>query len=216
MDVSAILIGFAIGVVVAAPIGPVNIMTIQRSMRYGFLAGLATGIGGVGGDVLFASIAAHGVTAVTQFIEGHSLTIQLVGALLLLLFGVRIMRVHPHIEPSADSGPPGALGGMVQAFAMTVTNPAAVFGFLFIFGSLGDWGIAPGNYWTAWSLVAGVAAGSMAWWTTIAGIVAMVRHHLKDRTLEIINRVAGAALLIFGIVVLIRLVVVVFFPDFSL
>nr|WP_319772943.1 LysE family transporter [Breoghania sp.] len=205
--------GIGIGLIVSAPVGPVNLMTIQRALMQGFRPALAAGVGAVFADTLYAAVAAFGVSTVTHFLADHRLAIQAIGGVLLIGFGLVTLRSHPHIDrfevtrgvsrPGATSGK-GILPSMLAAFVMTLTNPGAVLGFLAIFGSLGDW--APPRHDTlgAVILVSGVALGAFVWWTGLAAFVRIVRDKLTDHWLEAINLAAGALLTIFGSVILVR------------
>ncbi|MQT14031.1 LysE family translocator [Rhizobiales bacterium Sp-1] len=203
LDVGLVATGFVIGVVATAPVGPVNIMTIQRAFRHGFFAGLSAGIGAVIADALYASLAAFGVTAVSTFITDHVRIIQVIGALVMFWFGWRIYRTHPHLNDRNDTGG-GLFSGIPTAFLLTITNPGAVFGFIALIGGLGDLAPAPGDWLGALQLVGGLVVGSLSWWMLIAGLVTMFRSRLDDRWLERINHAAAGLLFVFGVVVLVR------------
>lgn len=204
IDVWLLIKGIGIGILFSAPIGPVNIMCIQLAFRRGFLAGFAAGLGAVCADGLFAAMAAYGFTAISEFITGWSHQFQFVGAVVLIMFGIRIIRTHPHLDASAP-----AAGNMVStalaSFGMTVTNPATVLGFIAVFGSLGEFAPAPGDYLGATTLVLGVLAGGSAWWFMVASLVSLVRARMTDRALELINHAAGGILVLFGVAILARL-----------
>lgn len=198
-----------IGVAAAAPVGPVNVMTLQRALRYGFIPGLSAGAGSALADVLFATIAAFGITAARTFIDDHARGIQLVGGLLVIAFGIRILASHPRLEEIRRDGSGGLLSGTAIGFAMTITNPGAVLGFIALFGALGDWAPEQGDWLGAGELVAGVALGTLTWWTTLAGLVTRFRASLTQTMLERINWVAGGIMTAFGVVILARLILVV-------
>lgn len=203
-----ILLGVAIGFIAAAPVGPVNVMAMQRAFRRGFIPGVITGTGSVIADAMFAAAAAFGLTAVGDFFEGHARTIQVVGGVILILFGLRIVLSHPHINAVDGERSQGTLSGMAAAFALTITNPGALLGFLALFGTLGEWAPEPGDWLAASELVLGVAAGCLLWWVMISAIVARLRVHLDDHWLERLNWVAGGLLTALGTVILIRLAVI--------
>lgn len=202
-DISLIIKGIGIGILFSAPIGPVNIMCIQQAFKRGFFPGLAAGIGAVFADGFFAAVAAYGITAVSAFIEGWSVWFQLVGGIALVIFGIRIAREHPHLDP--DVGGASVLATALASFGMTITNPATILGFLAVFGSLGDLAPEPGDYVGASLLVAGVLAGGTGWWFFVSGLVSLLRDRMTDRSLQRINQVAGGLLMIFGVVILGRL-----------
>ncbi|MER2604589.1 MAG: LysE family transporter [Siculibacillus sp.] len=204
IDVPLLLTGFGVGVLFSAPVGPVNILCLQRAFRSGFFSGLAAGLGAVAADGLFAAVAAFGITAVSGFVEGHSLWLQLIGGALLIVFGVRVARAHPHLDDEA--GEARSLSATAAAtFGMTITNPATVLGILALFGSLGDLAPEPGNWLAAAQFVLGVVAGGAAWWFLVATLVGLLRERMTDETLARINLVAGAILILFGVGVLARL-----------
>ncbi|SDT92853.1 LysE family translocator [Stappia sp. ES.058] len=194
------LIGIAIGVATSAPVGPVNIAAIQRAFRSGFLPGLFAGAGAVLADGIYAGFAAFGITAVSDFVERHSGLIQITGGMLVILFGARVLAAHPHF--TEEDGPPsGLLAGMVTGFAITITNPGVVLGFLAIFGSLGKWAPDPGDYAGATAMVAGVVAGATGWWVFISATVSRLRARITDAWLVWINRASGGLLIVFGLAI---------------
>lgn len=203
-DAMLLITGFGLGVVFSAPVGPVNILCIQRAFRSGYLSGLAAGLGAVCADGIFATVAAFGITAVSGFVEGHSLWLQAIGGVLLLIFGLRVARARPHLEP--EEGEPTSLPATAAAtFGMTLTNPATVLGMLALFGSLGDLAPAHGDWLGAGLFVAGVVSGGASWWFVVATVVAILRDRMTDTTLVRINVVAGGLLMVFGAAMLARL-----------
>lgn len=199
-----VVTGYGVGIVLSAPVGPVNILCIQRAFRSGFLSGLAAGMGAVTADALFAALAAFGFGAVSGFVEGHSHVLQAVGGLVLLLYGVRVARAHPHLDASGPA-PTSLSATAIGTFGMTVTNPATIFGFLALFGSLGDLAPGPGDRLGAGLFVVGVFAGGATWWFAVSMLVAFLRDRMTDDTLARINQVAGGLLVLFGAVMLGRL-----------
>lgn len=196
------LIGLAIGVLTSAPVGPVNIMVLRRAFRSGFLSAFLIGLGAALADAVFATAAIFGISAVSDFMEGHRGLIQIVGAGILAVFGLVIMRSHLHIDRGGQGSLDHALlRDVLAAFAMTITNPGAVLGFLAIFGGLGDWGPDPDDLTGALIMLAGVVSGASLWWALVAGGVAALRDRLTDRWLDGVNRLAGLALIAFAVVI---------------
>jgi threonine/homoserine/homoserine lactone efflux protein len=194
-------LGFAIGMATSAPVGPVNIMALHRALRSGFLAGLTTALGALLADTMFAAAALFGLAAIVGFIEGHAGLIRLVGGVVLVVFGVLIMRKHPHF----NAGPVargGLLAGAATAFAMTITNPGAVLGILALIGGLGDRGPEPGDFRGALAILLGVMLGGATWWLAICGLAHRFRARITDKWLDWINEVAGLMLVLFGLAVL--------------
>lgn len=203
-DWSLLATGLGIGVLVAAPIGPVNIMCIHRAVRGGFFPGLSAGVGAVFADGIFAAIAAFGITAIADFVTGHLPVVKLCGGIVLVLFGLVVgLRPAPlQAVGEEDDSRLGMAGAVVAAFILAITNPGTLLGFLGIFGGLGD-AVAHRSREEAAILVVGVMAGSLLWWAVLSGGVSHYRSHVRDRWLKAFNLIASAGLLLFGIAVLV-------------
>jgi len=201
-----ILSGLVIGVAVAAPIGPVNLICIRRTLKYGMLNGFVSGAGAAVGDGVFAIVAAFGVTAVITFVAAYSGWLQLVGSVFLLGLGVRTWFDHPHLN---DKLPEGSLGDLLPVisvtFFLTITNPATMLGFIAIFGGVADFTIGTENYMRAALLVASVITGSVLWWAAITGFVSLFRDKMTDNGLEILNKISAVIIVVFGAAILGRL-----------
>lgn len=195
-------IGLVIGVLVAAPVGPVNVLCVQRAIERGFWGGMAAGLGAVIGDGLIAFCAAMGVGAITGAVQQHRAIIQIVGGLALIAFGLRLYFAAPRIEPRQ----PGQVGtaslreyawDIPQTFLLTITNPGAVLGLFAIFGGVSTFVEVDSNI-DALTMVAAIMAGSLGWWVLISNLIGRVRHRLNPASLTIINKIAGLLLAGFG------------------
>lgn len=188
--------GAVIGLIMAIPVGPVNLLAISRTLRHGFLAGFVAGLGGMVADTVLAVIAAFGVTWVIDFVEGNARPIQFGGGILLVVMGIAAMRSHPHLERSTTVAPSSSVWrGGVSAFFMTVSNPGAAIAMLALFGSLGDLEDVERGGFASMIVVAGVAAGSTIWWFLLATMVGRLRDRLSDGWLHRVNMTAGVVLL---------------------
>lgn len=192
------LLGLGIGLMTSAPVGPVNIMALRRAIHFGFSAGILVGLGAVVADTLFAAAALFGISAVAEFVELHEFWIKVTGAALLVVFAIAVLRSHPHVDRDREGFDHTLLRDSAAAFAMTITNPGAVLGFLAIFGSLGDWAPQPGDHFGAAAMLAGVSCGAFLWWCLVAGGVTALRDRFTDKWLEMVNRIAGIALIVFA------------------
>ena len=192
-----IALGILGGIFVTAPLGPVNVLIMQRALRHGFPSAVAAGSGAALADVIFAAVAAFGVSTVSVFIEGHSRIIQLVGGIVVVLIGARILwrQVPRAARPPQDERELGAVQMSAATFFLTITNPATIFGFLAYFGALGEWGPSQGDFAGNLQLVVGVAIGTLGWWCAVAGIITRLRVRLTEETIGRFNLVAGALLL---------------------
>jgi threonine/homoserine/homoserine lactone efflux protein len=223
------IIGALIGVLIAAPVGPVNIVCIQRTLERGFWGGFAAGLGAVLADGIIATVAAFGATAISGFMRDHQLKIELIGGFILIAFGVRIYLSQPKIVATAttnlarlrrlaDSVPQFLrptlrykiwrlmphLNIVPQTFFLTITNPGAILGLFALFGGatsvLGGISTAP----QAVTFVASIMAGSLAWWAGLSQLIAKVRHKLTEGRLKRINQVSGVVLVAFGMVLFVQ------------
>ncbi len=230
-ETQLILTGLAIGVIVAAPVGPVNVLCIQRTLERGFWAGVAAGSGAVLGDGLIAAAAAFGITAISNLTTDYRTTIQLVGGAIVLLFGVRLYFATPRLveggsrwselrriaEMIPDAFRPMMryqiwkivphAGVIPQSFFLTVTNPGAILGMFAIFGGLGSLAGGFVSYADAFTLVLGVMGGSLLWWVGLARIISSLRHKLDEERLQRINQIAGGVLVGFGVLLIGQLLV---------
>ncbi|WP_428644401.1 LysE family translocator [Roseibium sp.] len=200
------LIGYVIGILTTAPVGPVNIMAIQHAVHSGFRQGVYVGLGAVLADSIFAACAIFGVSAVTNFIDNQFYLIEMIGGVLLLGFGIKIWHTHPHIHKDGNGKRRGFWGEATAAFFMAITNPGAIFAFIAIFGVLGDYRPAHGNHLGALTMVAGIACGATSWWVVVSASVSHFKHRIDDHWLDRINHIAGVLLIAFGGLIYLNLV----------
>jgi threonine/homoserine/homoserine lactone efflux protein len=209
-----IISGVFIGLIVAVPIGPVNLICIRRTINFGPLNGFVAGLGAALGDGIFAMVIGFGLTAVRQWIEHHSTLIQLSGGLLLIIFGAYTYvadPLHGRAVERKDVQEPNRASlarTFASTFALTITNPATLFGFTVLFAGVG--GIAAtasiGRFDAAF-IVAGVVGGSTLWWFTLTTVIGLFHARIDAAVMKIINHVSGLAVCLFGLIVLARLAV---------
>lgn len=204
MDSPLFLRGLLIGFAIAAPVGPIGILCIRRSLAGGFAPGFATGLGAAAADGLYGAVAAFGLTAVSSFLVAQQGWLRLGGGTALLALGLSIALKRP-AQPGADNGasPIGAdglAGAFASTFLLTVANPATILSFVAIFAGLGvSAGGGASGAWGAALVVLGVFLGSAAWWLFLAWISAALRRQFPPRAMRWINRASGAAIAAFGI-----------------
>jgi threonine/homoserine/homoserine lactone efflux protein len=200
--IQLMLAGIGIGLLVAAPIGPVNVLCIQRAVTNGFWGGVAAGLGAVLGDGLLAAIAAFSMTAISDVMIAYSGPIQLFGGLLLIIFGIGLLLARPMllIAPGQKSHLWDHWGIIPQTFFLTISNPGAILGMLALVGGLGSLMGGLDTYLEALLLVASIMGGSLVWWLGLSELIATIRHRLTEGRLKLINSVAGSILIAFGAV----------------
>jgi putative LysE/RhtB family amino acid efflux pump len=186
--------GALLGFSIAAPVGPIGLLCIRRSLTHGAAAGIAGGLGTAAADAAYAAVAAFGLTAVSAALAAAALPLQVAGILGLAVLGVRTFAQPP---AAAAAAPRRAHAGLfAQTFFLTLTNPATILSFAAVFAGLGV--MNTGDAGRAGALVGGTFAGSLAWWIILSSAVSAARGRITAAHLLWINRAAGAALLVFA------------------
>jgi threonine/homoserine/homoserine lactone efflux protein len=185
--------GLVIGFSIAAPVGPIGLLCIRRTLAEGRLSGLVTGLGAATADAVYGCVAGLGLTAVSGFLMGQQVPLGVVGGAFLCFLGVRTFLGRSATQPAPARGR-GLVGAYLSTFVLTLTNPMTIFSFAAVFAGLGGAGAATGSF----ALVAGVFAGSCAWWLLLSGGVAMFRTQVRPTWLTAINRGAGLVLFACG------------------
>lgn len=194
--------GIMIGILLAMPFGPVNLLCLQRALERGFWGGIAAGVGVVIGDGLIALFAALGVGAVTGVIRHYRMSVQTIGGLALVIFGIRLYFTRPQLLPDElHEGRRPSLAAFAwdvpQTFFLTITNPGAVLGLFAIFGGISSF-VEVESYIDAFTMVAAVMGGSLLWWVVLSHTISRFRHRIDVDMLRLLNRLASIILLGFG------------------
>lgn len=203
MDIIFFLRGLLIGFSIAAVVGPIGLLCISRTLQRGFLYGFVTGLGAATADAAYGSLAAFGLTLISNVLISQQNWIRLIGGLFLVYLGIRIILSQPAQQAAKDAGR-GFLGAYVSTLLLTLTNPLTILSFVAIFAGLGV-GTTNGDDLSAVFVVGGVFCGSGIWWLILSCSVSLLRKRLSVRWLAWINRGAGLVILIFGLVALLSL-----------
>jgi len=201
--------GTLAGFIIAAPVGPVGVLCVQRTLLHGRLAGLSAGLGAACADALYGCIAAFGLSLISSWLEAHQFSFRLGGSLFLLFMAWRMIRAGLLPAQSEPAAPPkpliqlpirseGLIAGFVSTFILTATNPITIVAFLGIFAFFGIGAFGLSNEMAAW-LVLGVFAGSSVWWLSLAGLAGAFRQRLGNGGLKWINGLSGLLMLGFGL-----------------
>lgn len=196
-----ILRGLVIGVVVSAPMGPVGIYCIQRTLDKGRLSGLYTGVGAAISDLIYCLLTGFGLSFIEDFINTHRSPIQLLGSVVLIFFGIWLIRKKPDdsIAADADHDAPSREGDILKGFALTFSNPLILFLIIGLFAQFNF--VIEGMKFYHYILgFVGIIAGALGWWWLVTHFVDKLRGHFNQRTMKLINRVIGSIILIFAAV----------------
>ncbi len=200
MDLSFYVKGLIFGFSIAAPVGPIGVLCIRRSLAGGWSAGLLTGMGAATADAIYGCVAAFGLAGVTGLLVGQRVWIQLFGGLFLCYLGLRIFFSTTEDASHVESTGSAAMGYM-SALLLTLTNPMTILSFTAVFAGMGLGSISSGPLAAGW-LVAGVFSGSMAWWLILSSASSRFNTRLQATSMRWINRLSGMVLIGFGVVAL--------------
>lgn len=189
--------GALLGFSVAAPVGPIGVLCIRRTLAEGRWIGLATGLGAAAADGLYGACAALGLTAVTNALVGAAHWVRLIGGVLLLVMAWRTWRAQ-RVDHEANASGAGWLGAFGSTFLLTLSNPMTILSFVAVFAGLGI-GSTAGRPFAALLLVAGVLVGSAAWWLLLSGSVSLMRERVSANAMHWINRASAGVMGAFGL-----------------
>ena len=196
---SLLIKGVIIGFTIAAPVGPIGVLCIRRTLADGRLPGFVSGLGAATADAGYGAVAAFGLTLITDFLMEGASWLRLIGGAFLLFLGIRTFFARP-----AERAAPVRNGGLVGAYAstlfLTLTNPTTILSFAAIFVGLGVG--STNDALSAMLLVLGVFLGSALWWFVLSGTAGLFRAKLSAGGLRWVNRVSGTIIAAFGVLAL--------------
>ncbi|HRK18994.1 MAG TPA: LysE family transporter [Hyphomicrobiaceae bacterium] len=193
-------IGMLVGVLLALPIGPTNVLALQRAAERGFFGGLAAGIGIMLGDGLIALGATMGVHAISGAIRDYRTPIQIIGGLALVFAGAKLFFTRPVVVSNAEAERATLKDyawDIPQMFLLTITNPGAVIGLIAIFGGVSSF-VEIEGYLDALTMVAAVMGGSFCYWVVVSRAISSIRHKLDETRMRKLNQISGLLLIGFG------------------
>lgn len=181
----------------AAPVGPIGLLCIRRSITDGRVAGFVSGLGAATADAIYGAIAALGLTAVTGLLLAHHVALQFIGALFLVYIGVSVIRAKPPARAAGSAHAANLLNAYSSTLALTLANPATILTFIGIFTGLGI-GVTSGGFTPAVLLVAGVFLGSAAWWLFLSAAASWLGRKADLGGLHLVNLGSGMLIIGFG------------------
>jgi threonine/homoserine/homoserine lactone efflux protein len=186
------------GFLLAAPIGPVNLICIRYTLSEGRFSGLIVGLGAALADVVYGSAAAAGLRVLTNFILQYDVAFRWVGGLFIIFLGFATFRAAPQNE-SDNKNPKRSLYSLFAGvFFLTLTNPVTIFTFIAIFSSFGI-AVHVTDLFTTVLVSLGVFIGSTLWWITLTSIVCLFRNKVTPHIIVRMNKIAGIIIILLGV-----------------
>ena len=203
MDTSFFVRGLLIGFTIAAVVGPICLLCIQRTLYKGFLYGLVTGLGAATADAMYGSIAGFGLTVITAFLVSTQSWIHLIGGLFLVYLGIKTIFTKP-AERVARAEANNFFGAYGSTLLLTLTNPQTILSFAAIFAGLGVGG-GKSSVLSAILVIGGVFLGSALWWVLLTRGVSLLRGKFTPQWFLWVNRISGGVIVLFGVFALLSL-----------
>lgn len=194
--------GAAIGFLVAAAIGPIAMLCIRTTLERGRIAGLAAGLGVAVADTIYAAIGAYGISFIGSALTSGESWLKLVGGLVLIAFGIYLARKQPVIVGEEPEVPKSLTADFLMTLGLTLTNPMTILSFAGLFAGVS--GLRGFPLVEVPALLVGVFAGSAVWWVALAFVIGLIRHRISQTTMLWINRGSAAAIIGFGLYVLVE------------
>lgn len=204
-SVEIILKGLLVGLIVSAPMGPIGVLCVQKTINKGRLQGFISGLGAATADTTYAVLATFGVTFITDFLSNNQLFFQIAGVVVLLFLGFKMLLKNPIQEYRYYRTPrrTGILGDYISVFFLTVSNPLTIifFGVAFsMLGLMGDESTLSNGITLVWSIF----AGAVIWWFTLTYVIDIFRKHFRLRSIVWLNRISGIAIIVLSLAMAVK------------
>lgn len=196
-----LLRGFLIGISIAAPVGPIGVLCIRRTLSDGKLTGFLSGMGAASADMVYGAVAAFGLSVVSNLLVENAFWLRLIGGGFLLYLGVKTFLEKPADHAAQTNQKSGYFGAYLSTFFLTLTNPMTILSFAAIFAGT----MLNQKTSSPIVLVLGVFLGSAAWWLTLSLGVGWMRDRLTASHMAWINRISGTVIVVFGIIALLSI-----------
>lgn len=202
-DIGYLFRGILVGIAVSIPLGPIGVMIVQRTLTRGNWAGFFSGVGAAISDLVYALIAGYGFSLIISFIETNQLSLQVGGGAILMVFGIYTFLQNPikQIRTPRKSNIT-YWQDVVSTFALTITNPLAVFTFLIIFASF-DVFVEAQEKNLIYVVLIGVFVGALLWWMNLTLLVGLFRRFINIRRLWWINKISGASIAVIALFIVV-------------
>lgn len=189
-EIGVLYRGLVLGLMIAAPVGPIGLLCTRRTIHKGLLIGFATGLGAAFADTIFGAIAAFSVAAILEFLKHYDYPIRLLGSAFLLFVAWHTWYDPPRQPPASKISATGVLTALLSGFVITMTNPVTMFAILAVVATFG--GLHSDR--DALLIILGIFGGSTLWWMLLSGGVSLIRNHFTENRVMLINRITAVAL----------------------
>jgi threonine/homoserine/homoserine lactone efflux protein len=204
MDLAFFIKGFFLGFSMAAPVGPIGILCIRKTLQYGRFSGLFSGLGAATADTLYGLIATFSLSLLSTFLMEQQFLLRLVGGAFLCFLGGKTFLSNPQEGTPGRVSHKTLIADFVSTFFLTLSNPITLFSFIAFFAGLGLVNVSE-KYTDATILVTGIFMGSSLWWLILSEGITFFRSRISTATMAWINRIAGLVIVAFGMATLISL-----------
>jgi threonine/homoserine/homoserine lactone efflux protein len=201
MDAAFLERGLIIGLSIAAPVGPVSLLCIRRTLAEGRLSGIVSGLGAATADAAFGCVAGLGLTYISNIMIDQRSWLRLIGGLFLCYLGIRLLLARPAEQTALPTKGNGLIYAYASTLLLTLTNPMTILSFAAFFAGLGL-ASAGNGYASSGALVLGVFIGSAIWWLILSSAVGAFRERCSQLGLQWVNRISGAMIAGFGLAAL--------------
>ncbi len=193
--------GIIIGILVSAPMGPIGMLCVQRTLNRGRAYGFMTGLGAMTSDLIYALIIIAGVSIVEDFFTNNEIILQIAGSVVLILFGIHVFRSNPlkSWTPNFQNNDTKYIKDYITSFLFTLSNIAIIIVYITLFARFQYNPAELGISGIGISMIS-IATGALLWWFTLSSIVSRLRKHFNRKGLMLLNRTIGIALMIVGLV----------------
>lgn len=204
MNLEFLYKGLLLGFSVAAPIGPIGVLCINRTINKNFIAGFVSGLGAATADLIYGLIAGLGLTVISTFLINQKFWIQIIGLFFLFHIGIKtIIKKDNDIEFKSVTDK-GLLKDYFSTLILTITNPMTILFFIAVFAGLGL-SVTINGFYSIIQLVLGVFVGSCIWWLFLSGLTDRLKTRISKRILKKTDLLSGIMILLFGLFILISL-----------
>ena len=198
MSIFFLLKGLLIGFSIAAPVGPIGVLCIRRTLANGRISGFVSGLGAATADGLYGTIAAFGLTLISDVLVGQQMWFRIIGGSFLLYLGIKTFLSKPS-EKSASDKKGNLFVDYISTFFLTIMNPITILSFVAVFAGLGLSDLS-GNYISAILMVSGVILGSIGWWLILSNVINLFRAKFNPASLKIVNWISGGIMIVFAVI----------------